>query len=120
MSEDDVLSFVASSISSVWALELLLLLRRDAVRGRSEGDLVAELRSSKTAVTESLRRLYDAGLIVEQSGLYFYRPAAAALDQLTTEADRLYALKPAVVIKTIITARNQSLQAFADSFKLKE
>lgn len=120
MSEDTVLSFISSSISSVWALELLLFLRRAAPAGRREDELVRELRSSTTAVSGSLRKLHDAGLIVQEQAGYYYRPAAVVLDQLVAEAEKLYALKPAVVIKTIVTARNQSLQAFADSFKLQD
>ena len=120
MSEEDVLSFISGSISSVWALELLLLLKRGAPDGRREDELVRELRSSTTAVSQSLRKLYDAGLVVAASGLYYYQPARAPLDQLVTETERLYALKPAAVVKAIVTAKNESLQAFANSFKLKE
>jgi len=120
MSEDDVISFIASSISSVWALELLFLLKREAPGGRRENELVQELRSSTTAVSDSLRKLRAAGLLVEESGLHYYRPAGAVLGKLATEAEKLYAVRPAVVIKTIVSARPQSLQAFADSFKLKE
>lgn len=120
MSEDDVVSFIAGSISSVWALELLLLLKRIAPNGRPEGEIIQELRSSTTAVSEALRKLHDAGLIVEEHGAYYYRPAAIVLDHLATEAERLYALKPNAVIKTIVTSRHQSLQDFADSFKFKE
>jgi predicted transcriptional regulator len=120
MSEDDVVSFIAGSISSVWALELLILLKRSAPRGRTANELVQELRSSTTAVSDALRKLYDAGLIVEESDAYYYRPAAIALDRLTTEAERLYAVKPSTVIKTIVTSRHQPLQDFANSFKLKE
>jgi predicted transcriptional regulator len=105
MSEDDVVSFVASSISSIWALELLLLLKRTAPAGRREDELVRELRSSSTAVSEALRNLFDAGLIVEESGLHRYRPAAPMLDRLVSETESLYRLKPATVIKAIIAAR---------------
>ena len=120
MSEDEVTSFITSSISSIWALELLFLLKRDAPGGRRENELVQELRSSPTAVSDSLRKLRDASLIAEDSGLLYYRPAGAVLDQLVTEVEKLYAVRPAAVIKTIVSARHQSLQAFADSFKLKE
>src|SRR5688572_1293151 len=118
MSEDEVISFIETSISSVWALELLFLLKRHAPGGRRENELVQELRSSTTAVSDSLRKLHDAGLVVEESSLHYYRPARAVLDRLATEVEKLYAVRPAVVIKTIVSARHQSLQAFADSFKL--
>jgi hypothetical protein len=120
MSEDDVVAFIAGSISSVWALELLFLLKRIAPNGRPVDALIQELRSSTTAVSEGLRKLHDAGLIVEEDGAYYYRPAATTLDRLATEAERLYALKPSAVIKTIVTSKHQSLKDFADSFKFKE
>ena len=120
MSEDDVVSFIAGSISSVWALELLILLKRNAPNGRTENELIQELRSSTTAVSDALRQLHNAGLIVEEADTYYYRPAAIVLDRLATEVERLYAVKPSAVIKTIVRSRYQPLQDFANSFKLKE
>jgi predicted transcriptional regulator len=116
----DVLSFVAGSIHSVWALELLILLKRCAPEGRLEAELVRELRSSATAVSESLRQLHQAGLIVEDAETHYYRPASAAMNELVIETENLYSVKPASVIKTIIASKNHNLQTFADSFKLKE
>ena len=118
--EDEVFSFVASSIPSVWALESLLLLKRVAPKGRRADELIVELRSSTTAVSEALLRLHGIGLIVEEAGTHYYRPASPTLAQLVMEIERLYALKPAAMIKTIIMGNNKALQIFANSFKLKE
>ena len=49
---DDALTLLRSSIRSVWALELLLLLRRHPDRDWSNGDLVRELRGSDVMVQQ--------------------------------------------------------------------
>lgn len=120
MTQEDVLSFIESAIPSVWALELLLLLKRITPAGRKLEELVLDLRSSTTAISASIRSLQDAGLSVEEAGLYFFRPASATLGALVDEVEQLYAVRPALVTKTIVRAGNKNLQVFANSFRLKE
>jgi hypothetical protein len=50
VTEDELLKFVQDSIKSVWALEMLLLFRRERQRAWNAGNLVRELRSSDSAV----------------------------------------------------------------------
>ncbi len=56
--DDEVLAFVRTSIISVTALELLLLLRDG--RPRKIGELVRELRSSEVAVVRGLASLQNS------------------------------------------------------------
>jgi len=120
VAEDEISLFLKSSIPTVWALELLLLLKRIAPAGRRLDELVGELRSSTTAISEALKRLHGAGLVIEETDIYSYRAASPMLDQLVTETEKLYATKPLWVMKTIATANTETLQIFANSFKLKE
>ena len=82
--------------------------------------MISELRSSPSAVSDSLHRLVSAGLIVGEAGIYRYQPVSAMLDRLVTEIEKLYGVKPVSVTKAIMSANNRTLQIFANSFKLKE
>ena len=86
MSEEaDLAAFVREHMRSVWAVELLLLLRRDPDRCWMAGDLVAELRASTNLVKDNLDAFERGGLAVcDDSGCWRYAPAAAALDAQAT------------------------------------
>ncbi len=121
LTEDEVLTFVQKSIKSVWALEMLLLLRRERQRAWRTGDLVRELRSSDSAVGEAIASLRGAGFIsAEASDTYRYEPASAQLDEIAARVEGIYAEKPLAVAKVIMSAPNEKLRIFADAFKLKD
>jgi hypothetical protein len=116
--EEDVLNFAASSIASIWALELLLLVRHDR-RAWSSAELMRQLRGSDAVIAQGLQRLQNAGLIAEQSGDYLYAPASPEADDLVNELQSLYRLKPVTVISAIANAPQRKLQIFSDAFRLK-
>lgn len=121
MTEDDLLAFIATSLGSVWALELLLLLRRNPDRGWDPESLVRELRSSPLVVDEGLRRLQGAGLVMQDGAATFrYQAASPQLDDVASELEKVYAAKPTTVINAIVNARTDKLRAFSDAFKLKD
>jgi len=121
VNENDVLAFVQRSIKSVWALELLLLLRRDRQRIWRPEDMVLEMRSSDAAVAEALTGLRSIGFTAADSaGLHTYQPASAELDRIAERIEEVYAAKPLAVVKAITSAPNDKLRLFSDSFKLKD
>jgi hypothetical protein len=121
MTEDDVLNFVAASFASLWAVELCLLLRRQSGRAFTHDELIRELRSSHVAVAEALANLDSAGLVVEeQSGRYRFRAGSPAIEALVAELDKLHAVKPAAVMRAVLTSSNQKLRIFSDAFRLKD
>ena len=121
MKEEDVLGFIAATITSVWALEVLLLLRRDPSRAWTSGELVHELRGSSVAVDESLATLRSAGLAAaDAEGRVRFAPASAQLETFVAEAALLYAEKPDSVIRAIAAGSNKKLRLFADAFRFKE
>lgn len=63
MIPDPVVRFVRSTIKSVWALELLLLIRRTAPREWTVEELTAALRSSPLIVTELLSAFERSGIV---------------------------------------------------------
>ena len=117
--EEDVLDFAASSVASIWALELLLLVRHDR-RAWSSAELMGQLRGSDLVIAQCLHRLQVVGLIVEESGSYVYRPSSSQTDNLANELEKLYRLKPVTVISAIANAPQRKLQILSDAFRLKK
>lgn len=121
MTEDDILVFVGKSIRSVWALEVLVCLKRDRSRTWRAADLERELRSSAVAIRDALASLQAAQLIDEpSSGSYRYEPRSPELDRIAELIERTYATTPMTLIKALFADPNEKLRLFADAFKLKE
>ena len=103
MSEEEIIGFIREHIGSVYALELLVLVKRDRDRSWTAGELVRELRSSATAVTEALSRMARAGLVSQRTGgRYAFAPASPRHEQLAAEIDKAYNSTRASVVKAII------------------
>lgn len=118
MISDDLLSFIRASIRSTWALELLLLMRKQAPQASAPEELVRALRSTGTLINTCLEQLQQTGLVIrEDSGAWRYAPAAPALDQLTAELEAAYAERPVAVINAIMTTPSDRLRSFADAFR---
>jgi hypothetical protein len=117
--EEDVLNFAASSVGSIWALELLLLVRQDH-RAWTSAELMRQLRGSNVVIAQGLQRLRSAGLITEESGHYFYKPSSAEIDAVAGDLENLYRLKPVTVISAIANAPQRKLQILSDAFRLKK
>lgn len=120
LTEDEIVSFVAAATSSVWGVELLLYLKRCPPNGCTTGELVRELRSSVTAVSQALGQLQAAGLIISEQDTHYYRPASRALEELVDGVEVLYKTKPALLVMAIASPNNSKLRLLANSFKLKE
>ena len=119
--EETALEFAAASFKSVWALELLLALKRGHDRVWRADDMIVELRGSRGVVAEALNNLVAAGLAVEEEkGAYRYRAGSPAIDDLVDELDKLYAVKPSVVVRSIVTSTNVKLQILSNAFRIKE
>jgi predicted transcriptional regulator len=117
-SDDDVLRFVAASFPSVWALELLLALKRER-RPWSREELVATLRASELVVSRALEALVAAGLASFEDGGAIYLPVNAEVEACVERAEQTYRSRPNAVRRAIITASASSATAFADAFKLR-
>ena len=117
-SDDDVLRFVAASFPSVWALELLLALKRER-RPWSREELVAALRASELVVSRALEALAAAGLASFEDGGAIYLPVNGDVDRLVERVEQTYRTRPNAVRRAIIAASASSATAFADAFKLR-
>ena len=105
-------------VRSVWALELLLLLRRDPQRCWTPAELVSELRASAPLVADNLQRLEQSGLVAPEEGCFRYAPANAVLDKLCARLEAAYRERPVAIIN-VIAKPADPLQSLADAFKFK-
>lgn len=120
MLNDELLAFIRGSLRSVWALELLLLLRRTRDRHWTSDQLVQEMRASGAIVAQSLQELQTAGLVAcEQDGSCVYAPASPVLDDLCGRLEEAHRQRPVGVVNAILKAPKGNLQTFADAFRIK-
>lgn len=117
-SDDDLLQFIAASFPSVWALELLLALRRER-RIWSRDELVATLRASDLVVSKALDALVAAGLASFEGPGIVYLPVNGEVDRCVEWTEKLYQTRPNKVRRTIVAASTSTAAAFADAFKLR-
>jgi hypothetical protein len=117
LSEDaELAAFVREHMRSVWAVELLLLLRQDPARSWTSDALVAELRASTNLVVDNLAAFERSGLAMsDDDGQWRYAPAAAALANLADRLEQAYRERPVTIINLI--ARPDPIQGLADAFK---
>ena len=118
-SPDDLTTFITSSFRSVWALELLLLLKREATAIPSE-DLVAHMRASSSVVENAQRELVSAGLVIVEGDDARYMPVSAQVDALVDQTEELYSVRPDWVRRLIVASSNPGLAAFSSAFRLKD
>jgi hypothetical protein len=121
VTEDDIFSFARNKIRSAWALELVLVLRRDRTRSWSVADLVRELRSSEAVIVPCLDTLKSEGRVDGRTGEGFrYHPASEELDAACGELAKLYASRPMALAKAIMKVPNEKLSIFSNAFKIKD
>jgi hypothetical protein len=121
MKEAEILDFVRSSIGSVWALEMLLVVGDRPERAWQLDELVLELRSSPAAVAGAARLLEGAGLVARVGeNRCRYQPVSPELDHIGELVRKIYAAKPATVIGAIFESPDDKLRAFAKAFRFKE
>lgn len=118
-SEQELFDFVRSTFRSVWALELLLFLKRNE-GAWGKADLVGTLRASDVVIANGIDALVAAGMIVlEHDQSARYRPATADLEALADAAEFLYGQRPNAVRRLIVGGSDIGVAAFADAFRLR-
>lgn len=117
--QPELAAFVREHVRSVWAVELLLLLKRDPDRRWPAADLVRELRASTLLVNDNLQRFERSGLAVREDGdLWRYAPAMPMLGELADRLEAAYRERPVTVIN-LIAAPPDPVQGLADAFKFR-
>jgi hypothetical protein len=117
--DQDLLTFIGSSFRSVWALELVLVLKSEPkVWTRSE--LVTTMRASELVVSKALDSLVAAGLASLEGEGARYMPVSDQVAECVEQAERLYSSRPNAVRRAIIAASTDGVAAFADAFRLRK
>ena len=116
---DDLLRFIGSSFRSIWALELLLILKREQ-RPWPHAELVERTRSSDLVVSRALDGLVSAGLAVNEGEGAMYMPVNDQVANCVDQLEQLYAIRPDAVRRAIVSASASGVTAFADAFRLRK
>jgi hypothetical protein len=117
--EHDLPLLIRSHIPSVWALELLLLLRRGQARPWDEKSISDELRATVPLVAASLKHFEHVGLVARDAdGGFQYRPASSPLAAFCDALAVEYRERPVAVIN-LIAAPEDRIQQLADAFRFK-
>lgn len=117
--DPELTDFVREHFRSVWAVELLLVMKRDGERCWPPPDLVRELRASAGLVNDNLQRFHRTGLVVsDEAGCWCYRPASPVLGELCDRLEGAYRERPVTIVNIIAQPRNP-LQSLADAFKFR-
>lgn len=116
---------IAAHIESVAQLEVLLLLRESPDRLWSAAEVARELRTSSELAEASLGRFSRAGLVeveVDPEGQPCFRfmPATPALGAAMDDLSAAYATHRTAVIALIFSGPADSIQGFADAFRVRE
>ncbi len=118
--EQDLHAFIRATFRSVWALELLLHLKRNSERAWSRAELVEAFRASDAVIGTSLDNLLAGGLVVVEDDQHArYCPANDDLERLIGETAMLYAKSPDAVRRLIVSSPASDVSAFADAFRLR-
>ena len=118
-STDNLLRFIGSSFQSVWALELLLILKRHR-RLWPHDELVATMRASELVVSKAVDSLVAAGLASVEGEEVIYMPINDDVATCVDELESLYAVRPDAVRRAIVSTGSSGASAFADAFKLRK
>jgi len=117
---DDVVAFLNRHITTVWALELLLLMRQNRARASSLEDLARELRASAQVIVRVIPPLIAAGIVAETEGRFRYAPLRTDMDETIQRLEGVYKLLPVTIIRHIALAPHREAQGFADAFKIRK
>jgi hypothetical protein len=117
-SDQDLLQFITSSFRSVWALELLLVLKREP-RTWLPSELVTTMRASDLVISKALDSLLAAGLASLEGEGVRYMPVNQEVAACVEETEKLYSARPDAVRRAIVSASVGGLAAFADAFRLR-
>lgn len=111
---------IASSIDSIEALEILLLLRRSPHAFWATRAIAEQLGIAPEIVTTKLDLLRRAGLIAvgHETGAYRFAPSTEELAASIGDLAHAYNERRASVVNTIFSANLERLRAFSDAFKV--
>ena len=112
--------FLADHIHSTAELELLLMMRRDAVTGWTAETAGGEMRMPVPWAAGQLATMRASGLLALDAAAecYRYRPAPD-LDRTVAEVADAYRIRKTRVVALIFAEPSSDARSFADAFRLR-
>lgn len=118
MLDPQLVTFVRRSLRSIWALELLLYLRRAAPRSVSVQDIVRDLRATSYLVRRIAGQLMNEGLVtLDTEERVRFQPSTPDLERLCEMTDTASRDRPIALRDAIVAAPNDKLRTLADAFR---
>jgi hypothetical protein len=121
---DDFCRFLQTSVPSVDAAELLLLLLRDEARWWSAAEAAAGLKPASVTeadVARYVETFLGRGLLAQGPDKRVqYHPENAELDGYVRTLAQAYSERPVTLIRVIYALRDSKIRSFADAFKLRK
>jgi hypothetical protein len=116
--------FLQTSVPSVAAAELVLVLARDRDSWREAAELLDAMPSgSNLSAADALSYFESQGRQLVAIGAdkrVRYSPASADLDAHVRTLARAYNERPVTLIRVIYAFRDSRIKSFADAFKLRK
>lgn len=117
----EVRQFIVSHLASVEELEILLMLAKGERQEWTVDPIYQVILSSRSSVERALEKFVTDGLIhksvAEATSIYRFQPRGG--DSTILELARCYRAAPVRVIEAIYQRSRDSVQGFADAFKIK-
>lgn len=121
---DDIRRFIASNISSVAQLEVLLLLRNNPKRDWTAVDLSRALYAATSGMIDQLNDLVSKGLAqVKDAADPLFRYGPTPGDEIDATVDRLgnlYRERRVAVVSLIYSEPVDKARNFADAFRFRQ
>ena len=121
---EPVRRLIADHVESVSQLEVLLLLQEGRDELWTSGEVARRLKTAPEIAEASLAKFARAGIAaveVDQGGeaCFAYRPATPALRSAVDGLAEKYATHKTTVISLIFSTPSDSIQDFADAFRIR-
>jgi hypothetical protein len=104
----DLAALIWESIDRLETLETLLLLQARADRAWTVAELTLELRSSPTAIEQTVARLVTRALVAAEGQGYRFRPGTPELESKVVRLAACYRERRVAVIQTIFSRPGDS------------
>jgi hypothetical protein len=114
-----VRQLIAQHIESVEQLEVLLHLRANSDRGWTADEIAQTLHIQPDSAGRRLDDLCGRGFCAVEGDRYRYSPAVPAVDAVVGGLAQVYATHRVSVISLIFSKPTDTIQTFADAFRIR-
>jgi hypothetical protein len=113
--------FIAQHVRSIEQVEILCLLSSNPARTWTVPEVFRAIQSSQTSIADCLENFRKSELLEsEPEGRYRLASSKPELIQLVSELAAAYRERRVAVVETIYGRPSDTIQDFADAFKLRK